>query len=121
MAVGGASSGAGSKSPIKIFANIFISFIGAGVLGLPFAFKEAGILEGIVVMTLVGIISVKAMLLIVDCKYQLIKDNRVPTKPYDRDDTEAREDGLVTKVKGREEVMNLLEWWTRGRQRTQEC
>lgn len=33
MAVGGAS-------PIKIFANIFISFIGAGVLGLPFAFKE---------------------------------------------------------------------------------
>lgn len=109
MAVGGASSGAGSKSPIKIFANIFISFIGAGVLGLPFAFKEAGILEGIVVMTLVGIISVKAMLLIVDCKYQLIKDNRVPTKPYDRDDTEAREDGLVTKVKGREEVMNLLD------------
>lgn len=49
------------------------------------------------------------MLLIVDCKYQLIKDNRVPTKPYDRDDTEAREDGLVTKVKGREEVMNLLD------------
>lgn len=43
MAVGGASSGAGSKSPIKIFANIFISFIGAGVLGLPFAFKEVKI------------------------------------------------------------------------------
>ena len=34
--------GPGSKSPIKIFANIFISFIGAGVLGLPFAFKEVG-------------------------------------------------------------------------------
>lgn len=53
--------------------------------------------------------SVKAMLLIVDCKYQLIKDNRVPTRPYDRDDTEAREDGLVTKVKKKEEVMNLLD------------
>lgn len=53
--------------------------------------------------------SVKAMLLIVDCKYQLIKDNRVPTRSYDRDDTEAREDGLVTKVKKREEVMNLLD------------
>lgn len=49
------------------------------------------------------------MLLIVDCKYQLIKDNRVPTRPYDRDDTEAREDGLVTKVKKKEEVMNLLD------------
>ncbi len=30
----------GAKSPVKIFANIFISFVGAGVLGLPFAFKE---------------------------------------------------------------------------------
>lgn len=60
-----------TKSPVKIFANIFISFIGAGVLGLPYAFKEAGIIEGVVIMTAVGIISVKAMLLIVDCKYML--------------------------------------------------
>lgn len=32
--------GAGITSPVKIVANIFISFIGAGMLGLPFAFKE---------------------------------------------------------------------------------
>ena len=30
----------GTRSNAKIFANIFISFIGAGVLGVPFAFKE---------------------------------------------------------------------------------
>ena len=30
----------GTKSGVKIFANIFISFIGAGILGLPYAFKE---------------------------------------------------------------------------------
>ena len=30
----------GTDSKIKIFANIFISFIGAGILGLPYAFKE---------------------------------------------------------------------------------
>ena len=30
----------GTSSHYKIFANIFISFIGAGILGLPFAFKE---------------------------------------------------------------------------------
>ena len=30
----------GAKSTTKIFANIFISFIGAGILGMPFAFKE---------------------------------------------------------------------------------
>jgi len=37
---GGPNSGPGSKSTVKIFANIFISFIGAGVLGLPYAFRE---------------------------------------------------------------------------------
>lgn len=31
---------AGTKSPLKIFANISKSFIGAGVLGLPYAFKQ---------------------------------------------------------------------------------
>ena len=30
----------GTKSSIKIMSNIFIAFLGAGVLGLPFAFKE---------------------------------------------------------------------------------
>lgn len=30
----------GTESKIKIFGNIFISFIGAGILGLPYAFKE---------------------------------------------------------------------------------
>ena len=30
----------GTNSTIKVFANIFISFIGAGILGLPYAFKE---------------------------------------------------------------------------------
>ena len=33
-------SNEGTKSSPKIFANIFIAFIGAGVLGVPFAFKE---------------------------------------------------------------------------------
>ncbi|XP_013395814.1 amino acid transporter AVT3B isoform X1 [Lingula anatina] len=65
--------GSGSKNPVKIFANIFISFIGAGVLGLPFAFKEAGIIEGTVIMAAVGLVSVKAMLLVIDCKYKLIE------------------------------------------------
>ena len=29
-----------TRDPVKIVANIFISFIGAGVLGLPYAFKR---------------------------------------------------------------------------------
>ncbi|XP_064636490.1 uncharacterized protein LOC135493268 isoform X2 [Lineus longissimus] len=82
MAVSATSSG--SKSTIKIVANIFISFIGAGVLGLPFAFKEAGVIEGILVMSAVGLVSVKAMLLIIDCKYKLIKKHQLsPTHKKD--------------------------------------
>ena len=40
MTASGGGHAGGSKHPVKIIANIFISFIGAGVLGLPFAFKE---------------------------------------------------------------------------------
>ncbi len=36
----GAARNAGTKSPLKIFANISKSFVGAGVLGLPYAFKQ---------------------------------------------------------------------------------
>ena len=41
---GSAATGPGTGNPIKIMANIFISFIGAGVLGLPYAFKEVCLL-----------------------------------------------------------------------------
>ncbi|KAJ7327701.1 hypothetical protein OS493_026579 [Desmophyllum pertusum] len=62
----------GAKSSIKMFANIFISFIGAGILGIPHAFKEAGVIEGSAIMAIIGTLSVKAMLLIIDCKKKLM-------------------------------------------------
>jgi len=68
----GTASSTTTRDPIKIVANIFISFIGAGVLGLPYAFKKAGILEGIVVMIAVSYFAVKAMLLLIDCKYKVL-------------------------------------------------
>jgi len=71
MGPGSGGSG-GTKDPIKIVANIFISFIGAGVLGLPYAFKRAGIMEGVLVMLIVSFFAVKAMLLIIDCKYKVL-------------------------------------------------
>ena len=39
----GAASVTTTRDPVKIVANIFISFIGAGVLGLPYAFKRVGL------------------------------------------------------------------------------
>lgn len=61
-----------SRDTLSVVANIFISFIGAGVLGLPYAFKQAGLLEGALVMTFVAFFSVKAMLLLIDCKYKVV-------------------------------------------------
>ncbi|XP_006819511.1 uncharacterized protein LOC102806055 [Saccoglossus kowalevskii] len=64
--------GGGTDNLVKIFANIFISFIGAGVLGLPYAFREAGVIEGVLIMACVGVLSVKSMLLIIDSKYRIL-------------------------------------------------
>eukprot|EP00039_Didymoeca_costata_P004251 m.72225 g.72225 ORF g.72225 m.72225 type:complete len:431 (+) comp12311_c0_seq2:357-1649(+) len=68
---GGAASG--PYSPLKCFANIFISFVGAGVLGLPYTFRMAGTVECILIIMLAGSMSAKAMLLLVDCKYEILK------------------------------------------------
>eukprot|EP00043_Microstomoeca_roanoka_P029830 m.23414 g.23414 ORF g.23414 m.23414 type:complete len:416 (-) comp9490_c0_seq3:2088-3335(-) len=63
----------GEYSTCKMFANIFITFVGAGILGLPFAFKEAGIVEGSIVMASVSAVCIKAMLLLVNCKDEVIR------------------------------------------------
>ncbi|XP_046372025.2 amino acid transporter AVT3B-like isoform X1 [Haliotis rufescens] len=103
MSVGGGNQQGGSTHPLKIFASIFISFIGAGVLGLPFAFKEAGIIEGAIIMSFVGVISVKAMLLIIDCKYQIL-EKRKSKKGYGNSSS-VDEDGLT---RSKAEVTDLL-------------
>ena len=49
-----------------------LGFVGAGILGLPFAFKEAGLVEGCVIMLAVGFISSKAMILLINCKEKIL-------------------------------------------------
>ncbi|EGD75796.1 hypothetical protein PTSG_07915 [Salpingoeca rosetta] len=66
----------GEYSTCKMFANIFITFVGAGILGLPFAFKEAGIIEGSIIMASVSAVCIKAMLLLVDSKNEVIRRRR---------------------------------------------
>jgi len=76
--MGGASisdGGEGTRSPVKIFGNIFISFIGAGVLGLPYAFKEAGVLEGSLILIIVGFLSFRGMMLLIKSKQFCSKTN----------------------------------------------
>ena len=63
-----AAEGSRCQDGLKVVANIFISFIGGGILGLPYAFMRAGIMEGVIIMALVAAFSVYAMLLLIECK-----------------------------------------------------
>ncbi|CAI5711876.1 unnamed protein product [Peronospora destructor] len=58
-------------SDVKMFINTCIAFLGSGVLGLPYAFRQCGILMGL--LTLMGVVAVTtyAMMLVVQCKYKL--------------------------------------------------
>nr|XP_054754826.1 uncharacterized protein LOC129260858 isoform X1 [Lytechinus pictus] len=103
--------GNATRSSVKIFANIFISFVGAGVLGLPYAFKEAGIWEGILIMLFVAVVSMKAMLLLIDCKYKLEERKEVrklfKVSPIPRPDAE-KGDGGGGGGGDKEEMENLI-------------
>ena len=100
------SGGGGTTSVTKVFGNIFISFIGAGVLGLPFAFKEAGILEGIVIMSTVGYLSVRAMLLLIDCKDYMVANNYHLMKKHPERNTSNSSNDTV--MYGRYVMYNIL-------------
>jgi proton-coupled amino acid transporter len=52
----------------KTLANVFISFIGAGILGLPSAFKESGLVLGAVFLVILSVLAFYCIMLLVDCK-----------------------------------------------------
>eukprot|EP01025_Chloroclados_australasicus_P021905 TRINITY_DN22838_c0_g2_i2.p1 TRINITY_DN22838_c0_g2~~TRINITY_DN22838_c0_g2_i2.p1 ORF type:complete len:437 (+),score=36.36 TRINITY_DN22838_c0_g2_i2:160-1470(+) len=58
-------------SDFKTFGNIIISFVGAGVLGLPYAFKRSGLLVGMAFLAIVAALALRCMFLLVNCKRAL--------------------------------------------------
>jgi len=61
----------GTATPAQVAVNIFISFVGAGLLGLPYAFSRSGWLLGIAALFMVSTGNVYAMLLLVKCRKKL--------------------------------------------------
>ncbi|RDX87163.1 Amino acid transporter AVT3C, partial [Mucuna pruriens] len=53
------------SSNLKTFANIFISIVGAGVLGLPYSFKRTGWLMGLFMLFIVAFLTYHCMMLLV--------------------------------------------------------
>eukprot|EP00916_Digyalum_oweni_P006072 GHVL01010462.1.p1 GENE.GHVL01010462.1~~GHVL01010462.1.p1 ORF type:complete len:168 (+),score=25.97 GHVL01010462.1:67-504(+) len=56
--------------------NSFIAFIGAGMLDLPYAFKQSGIILGCIILISIAIVSLHCMLILIDCKYFLRKKGK---------------------------------------------
>ena len=60
----GLSASPGSSNKLQVATNIVVSFVGAGVLGVPNAFAQAGWLLGSVTLCAVSALNVYAMLLL---------------------------------------------------------
>ena len=58
----------GQSSALKAAGNIFIAVVGAGVLGLPYAFAQSGLVVGVSFLTVVAALALYAMLLLAQCK-----------------------------------------------------
>jgi proton-coupled amino acid transporter len=61
----GGEFGVGNSSALQVAVNIFISFVGSGMLGMPFAFQKSGWLLGVVTLGFMSTLNVYAMLLLV--------------------------------------------------------
>jgi len=58
----------GTASPSSVAANMFISFVGAGILGLPSAFSKGGWVLSSIITAVVCFLSVKAMMLLIETR-----------------------------------------------------
>jgi len=66
------------SGPVKTVITIFISFVGAGVLGLPYAFLRSGYVMGTLCLLAVTGMSLHCMMLLLQCKRRL-EDRGVTT------------------------------------------
>jgi len=71
---GGHSYPQGTASSQQVAVNIFISFVGSGMLGMPFAFSQSGWLLGILALSVTSTANVYAMLLLVKTRRKLEDD-----------------------------------------------
>ncbi|KAL7508764.1 hypothetical protein ACHAXN_005847 [Cyclotella atomus] len=72
----------GTATPAQVAVNIFISFVGAGLLGLPYAFSRSGWLLGTVSLALVSAGNLYCMLLLVKIRKRLEADGITGIKGY---------------------------------------
>jgi len=61
----------GTATPRQVAINIFISFVGAGLLGMPYAFSRSGWLLGSITLSAVSFANIYSMMLLVKTRKRL--------------------------------------------------
>jgi len=61
----------GTATKKQVVVNIFISFVGSGMLGMPYAFSQSGWLLGVICLGVISALNVYSMLLLVKTRRQL--------------------------------------------------
>jgi proton-coupled amino acid transporter len=64
----------GTASQSQVAVNIFISFVGSGMLGMPYAFSQSGWVLGVISLSVISSLNLYAMLLLVKTRKKL-EDN----------------------------------------------
>ena len=60
---------------VRAASNLFISVVGAGVLGLPYAFRRSGLVQGTIVMVIIAALNLHCMLLLVSAATMCCTDD----------------------------------------------
>uniref|UniRef100_A0A2P2JEH3 Amino acid transporter transmembrane domain-containing protein n=1 Tax=Rhizophora mucronata TaxID=61149 RepID=A0A2P2JEH3_RHIMU len=76
------STGRETASSIQTLGNIIVSIVGTGILGLPFAFKIAGWLAGLLGVVISGATTYYCMLLLVRCRDKLASQELTQETTY---------------------------------------
>jgi solute carrier family 36 (proton-coupled amino acid transporter) len=71
-----------NTSDAKTCVNILKSYMGSGLLGLPYAFREGGVIGSLVIMPILGFISVHCMYILVKSKQMLVRDGHTNLVTY---------------------------------------
>ena len=74
--------GVGTASPRQVVINIFISFVGSGMLGMPYAFSRSGWVLGILCLGVISALNVYAMLLLVKTRRNLESKGHTDIEGY---------------------------------------
>lgn len=72
----------GTATQTQCAVNIIISFVGAGLLGLPYAFSRSGWALGTICLAIISAANVYAMLLLIKCRKQLERQGHTDLHGY---------------------------------------